>query len=31
MKIENKNVRRNFFWGDGRFYTRNLPLHWRMV
>ena len=24
MKIENKNVRRNFFWGDGRFYTTDI-------
>lgn len=24
MKIENKNVRRNFFWGEGRFYTTDI-------
>ncbi|VPR46764.1 F5/8 type C domain containing protein [Streptococcus pneumoniae] len=24
MKIENKNVGRNFFWGDGRFYTTDI-------
>ncbi|MTV46808.1 alpha-N-acetylgalactosaminidase, partial [Streptococcus pneumoniae] len=24
MEIENKNVRRNFFWGEGRFYTTDI-------